>query len=456
MVLKLRWLFPCVASVILLSQPAKADSLATWHFNALSNQLDLTTDEGVEPKVQLLANPSRLIIDLPGINLGRPKTTERVGSIIKEIRVGQFDADTTRMVVELAPGYTLDPTKIKVRGASPTHWFVQLPTPERVVGNSGQPRSSTIAISQPTPTISVVAPPQLTGVVRMNTEMLGLQSQVQALMRKYNFLETGMFFLDLDTGNYLDIKGDRVFPAASTIKLPILIAFFQDLDAGKVRLDETLVMRNDLITNGSGEMQDDPVGSRYSARETVTKMITISDNTATNMIIDRLGGIKKLNERFRSWGLKDTRIRNWLADLSGTNTSSSKDMVRLLALVTKENLLSPSSREQALGILQRTVTRTLLPAGLGTGADIAHKTGDIGFLIGDAGLITMPSGKRYLAGIFVKRPYNDTRGRDFIRQVSRLVYNYLNQQTAGVPVGSPMGLNPLEPTDQRALSNPRF
>lgn len=452
--MKLRWFLPCVASVVLLSPPAKADSLDSWHFNATQNQLDLTTDEDVQPKVQLLANPSRLIIDLPGIVLGHPKTTEKVSSIIQEIRVAQFDADTTRMVVELAPGYQLDPTKVKVRGASPTHWFVQLPTPERVVGNSLQP-SATIAISQPFPASGVAPMPQLTGVARLNTEMLGLQSQVQTLMSRYNFLQTGMFFLDLDTGNYLDIKGDRVFPAASTIKLPILVAFFQDLDAGKVRLDETLVMRDDLITNGSGEMQDDPVGSRYSARETVTKMITISDNTATNMIIDRLGGIKKLNERFRSWGLKDTRIRNWLADLSGTNTTSSKDMVQLLALLVNDKLMSVSSKTQVLDILRHTTIKTLLPAGLGAGADIANKTGDIGFLIGDAGLITMPSGKRYLAGIFVKRPYDDTRGRDFIRQVSRLVYTYLNQQTAVAPV-APMRLNPLEPVDQRALSSPRF
>jgi beta-lactamase class A len=454
MVLKLRWLLPSFASVVLLSQPAKADSLTSWNFNATQNQLDLTTDEDVQPKVQLLANPSRLIIDLPGIVLGHPKTTEKFGSIIQEIRVAQFDADTTRMVVELAPGYQLDPTKVKVRGASPTHWFVQLPTPERVVGNTLQP-SATIAISQPPTSFGVAPMPQLRGVVRLNTEMLALQSQVQTLMSRYNFLQTGMFFLDLDTGNYLDIKGDRVFPAASTIKLPILIAFFQDLDAGKVRLDDTLVMRDDLITNGSGEMQDDPVGSRYSARETVTKMITISDNTATNMIIDRLGGIKKLNERFRSWGLKDTKIRNWLADLSGTNTTSSKDMVQLLALLVNNKLMSASSKAQVLDILRHTTIKTLLPAGLGPGADIANKTGDIGFLIGDAGLITMPNGKRYLAGIFVKRPYDDTRGRDFIRQVSRLVYTYLNQQTAGVSVGSPMGLNPLEPIDQRVLS-PRF
>jgi beta-lactamase class A len=265
-----------------------------------------------------------------------------------------------------------------------------------------------------------------------------------------------MFFLDLDTGNYLDINGGRVFPAASTIKLPILIAFYQDLDAGKVSLDEILVMRRNLVTGGSGEMQDEPVGTKFSVRNTVTKMITISDNTATNMIIDRLGGIEKLNQRFRSWGLKDTVIRNWLGDFRGTNTTSSKDMVRLLALLVDEKLLSPSSREQALDVLRNTVTRTLLPAGLGSGADIAHKTGDIGFLIGDAGVITMPNGKRYLAGIYVKRPYNDVRGRAFIRQVSALVYNYLDRQTAGVPAVSPRRSTPLPPLGQGVLRTPSF
>ncbi len=446
MVLKVRWLLPSFVSVFLLSHPAKADSLASWHFNPNQNQLDLTTDEGVQPRVQLIGNPTRLVIDLPGIILGHPQTNQRVGSVIQEIRVGQFDPDTTRMVIALAPGYTLDPKKVRVRGESSTHWFVQLPTPERLAANYLLQPGSIAPIGQQTrqiqQTIAVApAPPgQFAGVVPLNTEMLELQRQVEALMARYSFLKTGMFFLDLDTGNYLDIHGDRVFPAASTIKLPILVAFFQDLDAGKVSLDETLVMRRDLITGGSGEMQDQRVGTKFSAGETVVKMITISDNTATNMIIDRLGGIAKLNQRFRSWGLQDTVIRNMLGDFRGTNTTSSKDMVRLLGLLVDNKLVSPARREQVVDILRHTVTRTLLPAGLGSGADIAHKTGDIGFLIGDAGVITMPNGKRYLAGIYVRRPYNDTRGRDFIRQVSSLVYNYLNQQATRASVSSPMRL----------------
>jgi beta-lactamase class A len=422
----------------LLCVPAQAGSLESWNFNRNLRQLNLTTDEGVQPRVFLMTNPTRLVIDLPNITLKRSQTNQQTDPLIKEIRVGQLDSQTTRMVVEIAPGYTLDPKKVQVRADSSSRWVLQLPTPERLPGaNPAQfgSREPTIQTQQ-----AIAVPPapasRFGGVVSLGKEMPGLEPQIKALMARYSFLQTGMFFLDLDTGNYLDISGDRVFPAASTIKLPILIAFFQDLDEGKVNLNETLVMRRDLMTNGSGTMQYQRAGKKFSIRETVTKMITISDNTATNMIIDRLGGRARLNQRFQSWGLKDTVIRNMLGDFKGTNTTSPKDLVRLLSLVADQKLLAPSSREQALEILRNTKTRTLLPAGLAPGAEIAHKTGDIGFLIGDAGMIEMPNGKRYLAGIFVRRPYKDVRGRHFIRQVSQTVYNYLDDQTARLPMNS--------------------
>lgn len=437
--MKLRWFLPGLMGIFLLSSPAKAGSLQSWHFNRNLRQIDVTTNEGVQPRVFLIANPSRLVIDLPSTQLGQPQTQQRIDAVIQTIRVGQFDADTTRMVVELAPGYTINPKQVQVRADASNRWVVQLPTPERLSASNSPPLGS-IAPTGETQEIAVPPAPleQFAGVITLGKEMPGLEPQIKALMARYSFLKTGMFFLDLDTGNYLDISGDRVFPAASTIKLPILVAYYQALEEGKVNLDETLVMRRDLITGGSGDMQYQSPGTKFSTKRTLAKMIIISDNTATNMIIDRLGGIAKLNQRFRSWGLKDTVIRNWLADLSGTNTTSSKDMVRLLAQLANGKLVSSSSRAQIMDLLSQTTIKTLLPAGIGSGAQIANKTGDIGFLIGDAGMITMPNGKRYLAGIFVRRPYDDTRGRDFIRQVSRLVYNYLDQQTAGVPINSSM------------------
>ncbi|MGE5658317.1 MAG: serine hydrolase [Actinomycetota bacterium] len=433
MTVKRPWLLLSVLSIFLLDAPAKADRLTSWYFDNTQNQLELTTDSDVQPEVQLIANPTRLVVDLPGIILDSPETPQGGRAAIEQIRVGQFNADTTRLVVELAPGYQVDPQKIRVIETSPTHWAVQLPTPEPLLGNGSFAPEVITRVEQKNIEPRPIIPPSNPRVdspdagIPNGSEMTPVKSQVEAIIKRYRSLSAGMFFLDLDTGNYLNIDGDRIFPAASTIKLPILIAFFQDVDAGKISLNETLVMRPDLVASGSGTMQDEPDWSRFSIKETVTKMITISDNTATNMIIDRLGGIAKLNQRFRSWGLSDTVIRNWLGDFQGTNTTSSQDMVRLLAMLLHDKLVSDSSREQVLEILRHTTIKTLLPAGLGPGAVIADKTGDIGFLVGDAGVIDMPNGKRYLAAIFVKRPYNDPIVRDFVRQISRLVYNYLDQ-----------------------------
>ncbi len=94
----------------------------------------------------------------------------------------------------------------------------------------------------------------------------------------------------MDSGDYVNVRGEQGFSAASTIKIPILIAFFQDVDAGKVRLDEMLTMKKELIGGGSGDLQYQQPGKQFSALETARKMIVISDNTATNMIIERLGG----------------------------------------------------------------------------------------------------------------------------------------------------------------------
>ncbi|MEH1881746.1 serine hydrolase [Nostoc sp.] len=282
-------------------------------------------------------------------------------------------------------------------------------------------------LNQPDIFTNVNHPSLFGGIIPLGKEIPELKSQVKALMAHYSFLKPGMFFLDIETGNYLNIDGEKVFPAASTIKYPILIALFEQVDAGNIKLDEKLVMRRDLVASGSGDLQYKRAGIKLSVMETVNKMITISDNTASNMIIDRLGGKAKLNQRFHTWGLKNTVIRNMLGDFKGTNTTSPADLVRLSALVDQHKLISESSQFQVLDVLRHCHNNKLLAAGVGKGGSIAHKTGDIGFLVGDAGIISLPNGKHYLAGIFVIRPHDDERGREFVRQVSRIVYQYLDQ-----------------------------
>lgn len=269
--------------------------------------------------------------------------------------------------------------------------------------------------------------PRLTRLMREGQELSQIEQQIRQWSAAQKELTPVMFFLNPDTGDYLNIKGEQSVSAASTIKIPVLLAFFEDVDAGKITLDEPLVMRKDLVATEAGSMQYQPVGTQFSALETAEYMIAISDNTATNMLIDRLGGADQLNQRFQSWGLKHTAIRNPLPDLEGTNTVSPQDMAALMLKLTDETLLSPTSREQALAILRQTVTDTLLPQGLDKDAKIAHKTGDIGSVVGDIGLIEMANGQRYVAAILVQRPHNDPRAQELIRKISKLTYQTFRQ-----------------------------
>jgi beta-lactamase class A len=274
-----------------------------------------------------------------------------------------------------------------------------------------------------------VNPSVATGGLYLSQELTPLKNAVQNLTATAPDLTPGVFLVDLDNGGYVDINAAASFPAASTIKIPLLIAFFQDVDAGKIRLDEMLTMQQDMVAGGSGNFQFKPVGTQYTALEVATKMITISDNTATNMVIARLGGIEAVNQRFRSWGLTTTVINNKLPDLQGTNTTSPKELGHLMAMVNQGNFVSVRSRDTILDIMRRTERDHLLPSGLGAGTKIYHKTGDIGTMLADAGLVDVPNGKRYIIAIMVKRPNNDPRAEKLISSISRATYEILSQST---------------------------
>jgi beta-lactamase class A len=294
-----------------------------------------------------------------------------------------------------------------------------------------EPASAVEVPANPTKPVNPTNPMQQ--ALQNGKKLTSVEQRIKELAAAQPELTAGMLFVNLDTGAYVDVLGSTRFSAASMIKFPVLVAFFQDVDAGRIKLNEQLVMRPDLIATESGVIQYQKPGTKFSALETADLMITISDNTATNMLIDRLGGAAALNQRFTAWGLSDTAIRNWLPDLKGTNTSSPKDLSSLMMMVSQGDLVSVRSRDRLLGIMQRTVTNTLLPQSLGEGAKIAHKTGDIGTFVGDTGMIDMPNGQRYLATVIVKRPFNDPRAQELIRQSSRIVYQAFDKPLPPLP-----------------------
>lgn len=152
--MRFHWLLLSAFSSFLLALPAQAGKLVFWRFEQNQNRLVFTTDDRVQPTAQLIPNPTRVVIDLPGIVLGQPSVTENFRGTIKSVRIGQFDAQTTRLVIEIAPGYTVDPQQVKIRGISPTQWTVDLPEPQRVNSSSDTPPPPVPAssTSRPAPT----------------------------------------------------------------------------------------------------------------------------------------------------------------------------------------------------------------------------------------------------------------------------------------------------------------
>lgn len=127
--MKLRWYILSVLAAVFFALPAEAARLLFWDFDRDRNSLSFTTDSNVRPTVRLISNPTRLIVDLPGTGISR-SASQRVGGAIASVRVGQPDNRTTRLVVELAPGYFLDPQKVAIEG-TPSQWTIQLPSPQR-------------------------------------------------------------------------------------------------------------------------------------------------------------------------------------------------------------------------------------------------------------------------------------------------------------------------------------
>jgi beta-lactamase class A len=265
----------------------------------------------------------------------------------------------------------------------------------------------------------------------LSKTMPSLQNQLRYLIDSNKKVIAGIFLFVPTTGEYININGMKEFPAASLIKIPVLVSLLQAIDQKRVSLNDKLIIHSSLIGGGSGFLQWRPHESTVTVAEAAELMIIFSDNTATNLIIDLLGGKNVLNEQFSKWGLKKTQIANWLPDFDGTNKTSPYDLVFLLAKIDNDELISQEMKAFMYKIMARTRTRTLLPMGLPAHTKIIHKTGDIASLVGDAGIIEPKlkelSNKRYFIAVQVERKHNDRSANMLIRDISKTVYNGLMQ-----------------------------
>lgn len=219
---------------------------------------------------------------------------------------------------------------------------------------------------------------------------------------------------------------NRVFPSASIIKILIMVEAFNQVEKGKyfleqkIKIKETDKVEYSIIT--------DLTLDEYSFIDLITLMIILSDNTATNVLIDLLG-FEEINQMAKELNLKDTVLKRKMMDFKAAkegkeNLITALDMAILMENIYKGSILIPKNCEIMVKILSKQKHRDKLPRYISDNALIAHKTGELSRLNHDIGIFYLEN-IDYLIGIFTTDGKNDLDGKRTIGKISKLVYDYL-------------------------------
>lgn len=254
-------------------------------------------------------------------------------------------------------------------------------------------------------------------------EITDLKNQLYTLMKQYPTIKPSIYVWEYDQGRYVDINANKMYSAASIIKLPVLVRLFKSIEANQLTIFDEMTMLEQHRSSGSGNLQYAKAGQNYTMDYLAKIMIQDSDNTSTNMIMSKIGGMKDINVGLRDWGISSTYVRTWLPDLKGSNKTTAADIAKILYNLDNPGFLNINSREYIIDYMSHVKNNRLIQAGLGEGALFIHKTGDIGTMLGDAGIVYAQNGKKYIVVILAERPYNSPQGKDFIVSASKIIYN---------------------------------
>src|SRR3954453_3435924 len=227
----------------------------------------------------------------------------------------------------------------------------------------------------------------------------------------------GVAIKDLETGQGLLVHGADEFEAASLFKLPVMYEVFRQRDSGLLSLEERLTITPYFASFNLGTL-DLPVGQRVSVAEALQRMITRSDNTTANMLLDRVGAWR-VNQTVRELELRETRIEHERL------TTSPRDQLRLLESIMLEQGPSAASSQDMLRLLLDQQVNDRLPARLPLEAQIAHKTGNLPGVVHDVGIVYAPGATFVIVLLAEKTPHAGLVAQAQAA-LSRAVYDYLS------------------------------
>jgi beta-lactamase class A len=214
---------------------------------------------------------------------------------------------------------------------------------------------------------------------------------------------------NLDTGKEYSLRGDEKVRTASTIKLPIMTEVFRQVAEGKIKWTDEFTLTKENKTGGSGVLSEFTDGSKIDLKTATTLMITISDNVATNLILDKVSS-NNVNDFMKILGLNDTLSLRKIGGggdskayeepvnkLFGIGVSSPKDMARLLEKLEKGEVVNKEASAEMIAILKRQQYTDGLGRNLLDTVPIASKSGSLDRLRSDVGIIYTRRGRIAIA-----------------------------------------------------------
>jgi beta-lactamase class A len=275
----------------------------------------------------------------------------------------------------------------------------------------------------------------------LGTKMSGLIKEkllrrLEAIAEDFNGV-MGISVKDLVSGDEFNINENEVFPVASSIKIPLLIEFFRQAKSGMLELDSKITIQEGDKTKGSGVLKELGDGTvTLTLRDIATLMIIVSDNTATNILIDKVG-MDDVNHLIQELGLLETKLRSKMQDyhaasIGQENISTPHEFMRLMECLFMKKELDSWVCEQTLSVLKKNKI-TPISRGLPVGIEIANKPGGMMGVSCDIAIVFQPN-RPYVIVIMTKNiPLSDTKkliASERMTEVSRMVYEYFRFESS--------------------------
>jgi beta-lactamase class A len=253
--------------------------------------------------------------------------------------------------------------------------------------------------------------------------------------------EVAVAFRTIDGRAELLLDPDKVFHAASTMKVPVMIELFRQAQAGKLSLDDQLPIRNEFhsIVDGSPyqlDVGDDSdaevyqaVGKTLSLKTLCEAMITVSSNFAANLLIEKLGvdNIRQTVTRLGADGMQVLRgVEDDKAFQKGlNNTTTARGLMTLMEKIAKGQAVDQKADAEMMAILERQHFNNAIPAGLPKGTVVAHKTGNITKIHHDAAVVM--GSRPYVLVVLVRGLADEGHSAELIASISREVWAAVSQ-----------------------------